>query len=63
MGLFLVVAFTVIVSQLLFAVIARGVVWTAEMGGGQGQIAPRPQGPRGLATPNASKPKGPHEVN
>ena len=31
--------------------------------GAWGQIAPGPQGPRGLITPNASRSGGPHKVN
>ena len=32
-------------------------------GQGGGQIAPGPQAPRGLITPNASRSGGPHKVN
>ena len=31
--------------------------------GGQGQISPGPQAPRGLITPNALRSGGPHKVN
>ena len=42
---------------------SNGTVCRAALREGQGQIAPGPQAPRGLITPNASRSVGLHKVN